>query len=90
MSKAANLKSKKVPYQERIPYYRQACVYYLEAYHHDPGVFTLSRIRDATDACWRSENQSAQEEFVKFEEAYAKRHPKEYEYGDTEANLGEF
>ena len=89
MSKAAMLKSQKIPYEGRIPYYREACLYFLRAYRSDPGIFTLGRIREAGDSCWRSGNGEGQAEFTRFEEKYAKQHPKEYEYGDTDATIPE-
>ena len=89
MSKAALLKSKKFSYAERIPYYREACSYFLAAYREDSSIFTLGRIREAGDSCWRSGDVAGQGEFAHFEGQYAKRHPKEYEYGETDAPLPE-
>ena len=89
LARAAKLKSQKVSYEERVPYYREACGYYLKAYQNGPGIFTLSRIRDASDSCWRAKDDQGQQVFVQFEEAYAKKHPKEFEYGETDGALPE-
>ncbi len=90
VSKAYALKLKKVPHEQRVPYYREACRRFAEARRYNPDIFTLSRIRDATDSCWRAEEKTLEEDFLGFEEDYARRHPVEYEYGDTDAGLGEY
>ncbi len=88
-AKGYSLKSKRVPYEERIPFYKLACDCFYKAYQLDPGAFTLSRINDSADSCWRAEDQEKEETFAAFGEAYAKAHPKEYEYGDTDATIPE-
>lgn len=88
-AKAFSLKSKRVPYEQRIPYYRVACDLFYKAYQMDSGTFTLSRIHDATDSCWRVDDQEKEDIFAFFGDAYAKEHPKEFEYGDTDAPIPE-
>lgn len=88
-AKAYSLKFKKVPYEKRLPYYREACGYFYRAYELDSGAFTLNRIHEGTDSCWRVEDKEKEEIFTLFEESYAQAHPKEYEYGDTDATIPE-
>ena len=83
ISEASMLKEKKVPYEGRVKFYASACDYFLKAYESDSRVFTLSRIEEAADVCWRAGNKETEEVFKVFEESYIKEHPKEYEYGDS-------
>lgn len=80
---AYQLKIKKVPYEDRLSRYREACSYFLKAYELAPRIFTLNRIQTAADSCWRVEDQEAREKFLAFEEQYVKKHPQEYEYGEA-------
>ncbi len=81
--KAHELKAKKAPYEKRLPFYRQACFDFLKAFEADPKIFTLNRIQEAADSCWRVEETEVREKFLQFEEQYAKEHPREYEYGEA-------
>ncbi len=81
--KAYELKNQKAPYEKRLPHYREACSYYLKAFAVDKKIFTLNRIREAADSCWRVEDTEAREKFLQFEEEYIKAHPVEYEYGEA-------
>ena len=83
LAKAAGLKDKKVAYETRVPFYSKACIFFKEAFDTDPNVFTLNRIEEAMDSCWRSGNKENEEVFKSFEEEYAKAHPQEYEHGDS-------
>lgn len=82
-SKGYVIRLKKVPYEERLKYYRAACSYFLKAYHLNPDVFTLERIGAARESCMRVKDAPSEEEFIRFEEKYAKGHPTEAEYGDS-------
>jgi hypothetical protein len=81
-SKAYSLKQKKVPYKNRLKYYREACEHFLKAYGEDSSVFTYGRIQEALDACWRTSDEKGQQVFEEFLEQYGDEHPKEVEYGD--------
>lgn len=83
LSEAAVLKEKKVEYAKRVPIYGKACIFFRKSYDTDNRVFTLNRIEEASDACWRSGNAENEEVFKNFEEEYAKKHPQEYEHGDS-------
>lgn len=87
MDSAQQLKAKKVPYEERMKYYRKACNHFSRAYESDRTVFTLNRIEAAVDACWRAQESDKEETFKAFELQYAKEHPREYEYGDAGVNM---
>ena len=87
VAKAQTLKTHKAPYQIRIPYYQKACVQFGKAYEYNPNVFTLTRIEEAIDSCWRVGDKDHEEKFREFEDIYAKKHPKEYEYGDAGMNM---
>ena len=82
-SKAYQLKYKKVPYEMRLKYYGSACRHYKKVYHSNSSLFTLNRIWEAADACFRIEDLEGREEFLEFEEKYVKEHPTEAEYGDA-------
>ena len=86
---AYSLKFKKASYEERLRHYRIACGYYYQAYLRDPGAFTLNRIHDGVDSCWRVQDKEKEEALAAFEESYGKAHPKEFEYGDTDATIPE-
>ena len=77
------LKSQKATYEEQLPHYRQSCSYFLKAYELNPSIFTLTRIQQAGDACWRAEDIPNRDKFRDYEEEYAKKHPVENEYGDA-------
>ncbi len=81
--RAAGMKARKVAYEKRLQLYREACTQYGKAFETDKKVFTLARISEALDACWRAENDLWRERFGLFEAEYAKEHPDEYEYGDA-------
>ncbi len=83
LTKAAGLKDKKVPYDMRVPNYSRACFFFKKAFDADPSAFTLNRIEEAIDTCWRSSNAEYEELFKSFEEQYVKAHPQEYEHGDS-------
>lgn len=83
LSEAAVLKEKKVDYSKRVSIYVQACKYFRESYETDPRVFTLNRIEEAADACWRAGDKENEDVFKSFEEEYAKKHPQEFEHGDS-------
>lgn len=83
LAKAAGLKDKKINYDSRVPYYSKACTFFKNAFDTDPAVFTLNRIEEAMDACWRSGNKENEELFRGFEDQYAKAHPQEFEHGDS-------
>ena len=83
LSKAVLLKEKKVPHDQRVPLYAKACNFFKDAFDTDPGVFTVNRIEEAMDACWRAGNKENEELFRIFEAQYAQAHPQEYEHGDS-------
>lgn len=83
LSKAVMLKEKKVAYEQRVPLYNKACTFFKDAFETDPAVFTLNRIEEAMDACWRAGNKENEELFRTFEAQYAMAHPQEYEHGDS-------
>ena len=83
VNKALELKSKKTPYEARRKYYATACSYFKKAFHYNTNVFTLARLEEAIDACWKANDVPGQEKFKQFQEQYSKSHPKELEYGDS-------
>ena len=83
LGKAAALKHQKVSFDNRLPYFANACQSYVKAYEIDPTVFTFNRIEEAMDACWKSKQQEKEELFKNFEEQYIRAHPQEYERGDA-------
>ena len=85
-TKATNLKSKKVAYEIRLEHYRRACRFFDKAYEMNPGIFTLTRIEEALDSCWRAGDTGTQDKFRSFSEKYSKEHPVENEYGDSLVN----
>jgi hypothetical protein len=89
VTQAYQLKSKKVPYEKRLEIYKRACSEFSKAYSMDANAFTLMRIEEAVDACWKAENKLEEEKFKSFQETYIKAHPKEYEYGDSGASMME-
>ena len=72
-----------VPYEKRLKLYRAACNHFVKAYRHDTGIFTLSRIESAAEACMRVKDEENETEFRAFAEKYIKEHPTEVEYGDA-------
>lgn len=91
MRKAADLKTKKVAFKDRVKVYEEACRTFETAYDMEPGVFTYGRIEEALEACWKANDKDREEKFRIFEEEYSKAHPLEYEYGDAGVamNVGE-
>ncbi|HXV28075.1 MAG TPA: hypothetical protein VD913_03835 [bacterium] len=83
VSRARQMRARKTSYESRLPHYREACSYFLKAFELDEMLFTLNRIEEAQDACWRAEDADAREIFIEFEERYARKRPREYEYGDA-------
>lgn len=83
LSKAAAMKEKKATHEQRVPLYSKACDFFKDAFDTDPAVFTLNRIEEAMDSCWRSGNKENEELFRTFEAQYAMAHPQEYEHGDS-------
>src|SRR4051812_43037187 len=53
VTQALQLKTRKVPYEKRVEVYKQACEEFARAYERDPGVYTLMRIEEAVDTCWK-------------------------------------
>ena len=82
-SKAYTLKAKKVSYEKRLKYYRQACQDFLRAYDRDSQVFSLYRIETAAESCERVGDYETEEIFREFQERYTQEHPVEAEYGDA-------
>ena len=77
------LKMQKASYPNRLPHYREACHYFLKVFDLDPNIFTLNRIQEASDACWRIDDIPSRDKFRVYEEEYIKKHPLENEYGDA-------
>jgi hypothetical protein len=77
------LKLQNSSYEDRLPHYRDACRYFLKAFELDREIFTLNRIREAADACWRVDDIENRDRFRDYEEEYVKNHPLENEYGDA-------
>ena len=83
VKKAHDLKEQKVGFDQRTPYFVEACDHYYKALELDTGIFTLTRIEEASDACWKAGQKEKEEIFRLFEEEYTKAHPQEAEYGDA-------
>jgi hypothetical protein len=83
LGKAHQLKDKKTGFDERLPFYAKACGYYVKAYKVDPSVFTLIRIEEAADCCWKASLPEEEALFRAFEAMYSAAHPQESEYGDS-------
>ncbi len=83
LSEAAIMKEKRAEYANRVPLYAKACSFFRQSYDTDNRVFTLNRIEEASDACWRAGDKENEELFKNFEEDYAKKHPQEFEHGDS-------
>ncbi len=73
----------KISSEARLKYYRGACADFKKAFHYDPTIFTLYRLESAADSCLRIEDFEGVTAFRKFEEEYARKHPKEVKYGDV-------
>ena len=82
-------KFKEIGYDDRLKVYGQACELFHEAYRRDSGVFTLNRIYAAQDSCARVQDQDKISDFDLFIQEYIQTHPKEYDYGDTDATIPE-
>jgi hypothetical protein len=89
LGKAHHLKDQKIPFERRLPHYAKACNAYVKAYEIDPAVFTLIRIEEAADCCWKAEMKDGEALFRQFEEEYSKAHPQEVEYGDAGVGMVE-
>jgi len=87
ITKADELKAKKISFSDRGKFYAEACIYFEKAYDSNPDVFTLARIDAAIDTCWKAEKPEQEDKFKQFEDEYVKRHPQEYEYGDSGAGM---
>lgn len=83
LSEAVMKKEKKVSYEQRVPYYARACENFRKAYDLNPEVFTLNRIEEAADACWRADDRETEDLFKEFEAEYSEKHPQEVEHGDS-------
>ena len=83
LSEAAVMKEKKIDYSKRVPVYAKACKFFRQSFDIDSRVFTLNRIEEASDSCWRAEDKENEDVFKAFEEEYAKKHPQEFEHGDS-------
>ena len=81
--RAGQMKDHKAAFEERFPWYAKACHYYIRAYETDPEVFTLIRIEEAADCCWKANLRNEEARFREFEEAYSTAHPQEVEHGDA-------
>lgn len=89
LTKAASLKEKRAAYGDRVPLYKMACLEFKSAFDSDPSVFTINRIEEAMDACWRSGDKDNEDVFRVFEGQYAQAHPQEYEHGDAGVGMME-
>ncbi len=89
VSDAAIMKDRKVEYEKRVPLYASACRYFRQAYETDNRVFTLNRIEEASDSCWRANDRETEDLFKAFEEEYSKKHPQEVEHGDSGVGMME-
>lgn len=89
LGKAHHLKDQKVPFEQRLPYYVKACGAYVQAYEIDPEIFTLVRIEEAADSCWKANLLDEEALFREFEIAYTEAHPQEAEYGDAGVGMVE-
>ncbi len=76
------MKSSRISFQARQPYYRKACEYYLTALDKAPHLFNSPRIEEASLTCSNAENQEATARWEELYAIYCQSHPKECEYGD--------
>ena len=76
------LKSRKVSFEDRKPYYAKACEYFLKALESDPSVFHGARIEEASQSCASGDMREASFRFEEVYHDYCKKHPKECEYGE--------
>src|SRR5262245_53556800 len=67
VTEAALMKDKHVPYEGRVEVYRRACGLFMQAYEANPAVFTIARIEEARDACWKAGEREKEEAFAAFE-----------------------
>jgi hypothetical protein len=81
--KANKMKEHKAGFDQRLPWYAKACHSYLKAYETDSAVFTLTRIEEAADCCWKANLREEEAVFHAFETEYNAAHPQEVEYGDA-------
>lgn len=86
--KAHALRTQKGAEEVRMKQYRIACQSFAKAYETNPELFTLNRIYSAMDACLRTKDSENEKKFREFEEAYAREHPKEVEYGEAGFMIG--
>ena len=89
VDKATNLKSKKISFADRKIYYVKACGFFAKSHEKNASVFTLARIEQAADTCWKADNSVQEEVFREYESEYIKKHPQEYEYGDSGVGMME-
>lgn len=74
-------REKKMSFDQRVPYYRQACSLYGKAFFRDRRVFKLDDIENAAHACDAGGLEDERDKYLAFEEEYIREHPKEAEYG---------
>lgn len=89
VDKATHLKSQKVSFEDRKTYYIKGCELFIKAYEKDVSVFTLTRIEQAADTCWKADDREGEAIFRDYEQEYIKYHPQEYEYGDSGVGMME-
>lgn len=79
------MKSRKVSFEDRRPFYKKTCGYYLKAFTLAPGLFHSARIEEASLACSNAGEAESEAVFSGYYESYCREHPKECEYGDMAA-----
>ncbi len=79
------MKSRKVSFEDRQPFYKKTCELYLEAFRMAPELFHAARIEEANLACSNAGDSQGEDLFGNYYESYCKDHPKECEYGDIPA-----
>ena len=87
-----HLRSKKVPFEQRKPFFVKACREYLRAFELDNTVFSADKIEEASQSCASADNREAASNLDEFYQLYCQDHPKECEYGFMPSNpeLSEF
>ena len=86
------LRSQKISFEKRQPFFAQACREYVKAFELDAGVFNASKIEEASQSCSSGDNREASKNLDEFYMIYCQDHPKECEYGFMPSNreLSEF
>lgn len=79
------MKSRKVSFENRQPFYKKSCDLYLQAFQRAPELFHSARIEEASLVCSNAGSSEAEDLFGSYYELYCKDHPKECEYGDIPA-----